>query len=94
MKGGGAKTASNSMSFYSLPHVSFYPSARFIELADLLLVRVAIAKVFSCTFHSSTVPFLRVCSQVPPQSKAERRRKGGPTIPEGLFNSAAGGRQK
>lgn len=54
MKGGGAKTASNSMSYYLLPHVSFYSSARFIELTDLLGVRVAIAKVFSCTFHLNT----------------------------------------
>lgn len=61
MKGGGAKTVSNSMSYYSLPHASFYSSARFIELADLLRVRVAIAKVFTCTFHSNAVPFLHVC---------------------------------
>lgn len=90
MKGGGAKTVSNSRRFYSSPHVSFYSSARFIELADLLLVRVAIAKVFSRTLHSNAVPFLRVCSEVPPQSEVERRRKGGLTMPEGLFISAAG----
>lgn len=88
---GGAKTVSKSMSFYSLPHVSFYSSGSFIELADLLRLRVAIAKVFSCTLHSKAVPFLHVCSQVPPQSKVGIRRKGRLTIPEGLFISVCVG---